>query len=110
MSNYENPSNTCQTQTSEEPTCPIEKSIEQGCCPIESVTKMWQSAFFVAMKEAKVDILKEKIRKSWGPMLDKGADATVESMGIYWESILSQAKAKVSLQENIKEICQSAHK
>lgn len=99
-----------QTQTSEESTCPIEKSIEHGCCPIESATKMWQSAFFVAMKEAKVDILKEKIRKTWGPMLDKGADATVEAMGIYWESVLSQAKAKMDLQENIKKACLSTHK
>ncbi len=110
MSNYENPSKTCQTQTSEKSECPVEKSIEQGCCPIESATKMWQNAFFVAMKEAKVDILKEKIRKTWGPMLEKGADATVEAMGIYWESVLSQAKAKVSLKENINKICQSAHK
>ncbi len=108
MSNYENPSNMC--QTSEESECPVEKSIEQGCCPIESATKMWQKAFFVAMKEAKVDILKEKIRKTWGTMLDNGSDATVEAMGIYWESVLSQAKAKVSLQENINKICQSAHK
>ena len=110
MSNYENPSNMCQTQTSQGAECPVEKSIEQGCCPIESATSMWQSAFFVAMKEAKVDILKEKIRKTWGTMLDKGADATVEAMGIHWESVLSQAKAKMDLQENIKKACMSTHK
>lgn len=91
--------------------CPVEKSLNQNCgCPIEASAEMWQKAFFCAMKEASKDILKEKIRKSWGPVLEKEADAVLETMGTHWQSLLAQARAQKSLRESLAKIQQSAQK
>ncbi|MBI5186636.1 MAG: hypothetical protein HZA01_13055 [Nitrospinae bacterium] len=108
--NCDTRTNICQTQASaNQDCCPVEKSINQDCCcPVEAAAAMWKKAFFCAMKETQVDILKEKIRKTWGPMMDKVADATVKAMGIHWESMLAQANAKKGLHENIANIYQSA--
>ena len=90
--------------------CPVEKSLQETCCPIEKSAEMWQKAFFCAMKEASKDILKEKIRKSWGPVLEKEADAVLETMGAHWQSLLAQARAQKSLRESLAKIQQSAQK
>lgn len=90
--------------------CPVEKSVNESCCPIEKSAEMWQKAFFCAMKEASKDILKEKIRKSWGPVLEKEADAVLETMGTHWQSLLAQARAQKSLRESLAKIQQSAQK
>ena len=70
-------------------------------CPVEQSVKMWESSFCRAMIETQTDILKEKIRKAWGPMMDKTADAVVEKMGIWWQSKLASAKAEVDLRGKI---------
>ena len=75
-----------------------------SCCPIEKVTEMWGCAFHQAMKETHVDILKAKINKAWGPKMDKMADAVLEAMGVQWESMLAQGKAKGDLKEKIARI------
>ena len=81
---------------------------EESCCcpackgdcggdPVTCATRMWTGAFFQAMHAAHVDILKSKIQKAWGPMLDKSADAVMEAMGAKWQSMLAEAKAKADL-------------
>ncbi len=102
--------NTSDAQASPETCCPVEKSATQNCCPVEAAEDMWKKIFFCSMKEVKRDILKEKIKKKWGPMMEKMADATVEAMGVHWESTLAQANAKKGLRENIANIFQSARK
>ena len=54
---------------------------------------MWKKAFFEAMHEVHVDLLKAKIQKAWGPMMDQAADALLESMGAFWQSKLAEIRA-----------------
>lgn len=99
----------CETTSGKE--CAVEKSIKQGCCPVEGAVEMWQQAFFQAIKGTQVDILKEKIRKEWGPMMDKEANAVIKAMGAQWQAMISQAKAQVNLREEIKDIlCEGTSK
>jgi len=67
---------------------------------------MWVCSFFQAMKAAQVDILKAKIQKAWGPMMEKAADAALESMGVMWQSILAQSKAKEDFRTKLQKLWQ----
>jgi hypothetical protein len=88
--------------------CPVEKSIKEGsCCPVDKSIEIWSQSFFQAMKGAQVDILKEKIRKNWGPVLDQQADAVLAAMGTHWHAMLAQGKAQAELRENMKNILKS---
>ncbi len=98
--------NKCSSQTGscdthEEQSCSTQSST---CCPIEKVTEMWGCAFHQAIKEAHVEVLKAKIHKAWGAKMDKMADAVIEAMGVQWESMLAQGKAKMDLKEKITRI------
>ena len=74
----------------------------QTCCPIEMAAQKWSGSFCQAMQEVQVEILKQKIKKSWGTEMEKVGDAVIEAMGAQWQAMLSQAKAHVGLRENIK--------
>lgn len=77
---------------------------ECGGDPCACAKELWCSSFRQALKEVHVEALKERIRKAWGPNIDKGADAVVEAMGTVWQSLLSAAKAKSDLQEKMQGI------
>jgi hypothetical protein len=55
---------------------------------------MWKKAFFQAMHEVHVELLKGKIQKNWGPMMEKGADITLEAMGAKWQGMMNEQKMK----------------
>ena len=92
---------TCQTTSSQNESKPASS---QGCCPIEMAAQKWSGSFCQAMQEVQVEILKQKIKKSWGAEMEKVGDAVIESMGAQWHAMLSQAKAHVDLRENIKKV------
>lgn len=74
--------------------------------PVSCGTAMWTCSFFQAMKAVQVDILKAKIQKAWGPMMDKAADAALDSMGVMWQSIMAQAKAKEDFRTKLQRLWQ----
>ncbi len=76
----------------------------QSCCPVEMAVEKWSGSFCQAMTEVQVEILKAKIKKSWGAEMEKVGDAVLESMGAQWQAMLSKAKAHVDLKENIKKV------
>ena len=98
-------SQTCH-ETPEE-CCPTQS---EDCCPIEQAANIWKSAFFQAMKEVHVDILKAKIQKAWGTKMDKAADAVLEAMGVQWQSMLAQAKAKAQFRERLAGLWQEGQR
>lgn len=73
-----------------------------GGDPVACATAMWSSSFFVALKQAQVELLKAKIQKAWGPKMDKAADAALEAMGVQWQSMLAQAKAKGEFEAKLR--------
>jgi hypothetical protein len=60
---------------------------------------MWHKAAMAAMFEAKKDRIKSRLEKSFGPTLDKGADAVVEA-------ISKKLKAAVQSSNNEQELHQ----
>ncbi len=84
--------------------CPC--GTECGGDPIECASGMWTGAFFQAMKQTQVEILKAKIQKAWGSKMDKAADAVLEAMETQWQSMLAQGKAKGTLREKLRSLWQ----
>ena len=74
------------------------------CCPVDHAVDMWMCASHRAWKEVHVDILKTKILKTWGPQMEKTADAVIEAMGIEWKAMMAQSKAKTDLKQTIASI------
>jgi len=77
-----------------------------GGDPVACAMGMWTGSFFQAMRAAQVDILKAKIQKAWGPKMDKAADAVLEAMGVKWQSMLAEAKAKGDLRAKLQSLWQ----
>ena len=90
--------------------CPVEKAFDEACCPVDASVKMLKNSFCKAMAEAQVDILKEKIRKEWGEVMGKQADAILKTMGTYWKTSLEQGNAQAELRDSIQKIHQSCCK
>ena len=113
MSQCDSKSGSCSTESHESSYANAENqscATAKPCCPVEKSVEKWGGAFCDAMHQVQVDILKEKIRKAWGPQLDKAGDAVVEAMGVQWQTTLTQAKARVDLKEAIKGIFFGAKK
>ena len=97
--------NACSTATARSSECcAVEETLrtKAECCPVEKAAELWSASFFAAFREVQRDLLKERIRKAWGAKLEKEADATVQVMGVYWQSVLAQAKAKQDFQAALK--------
>lgn len=96
---------TCSTESSAcGSKCPC--GTECGGDPVACATAMWMGSFFQAMKAVQVDILKAKIQKAWGPMMEKAGDAALESMGVMWQSMQAQAKAKEDFRTKLQKVWQ----
>ena len=100
----------CKTNTchDKEQCCTEEKSSCNKTCPIEGAVDMWNASFFQAMRETQVELLKGKIKKTWGPVLEKEADAVLAAMGTCWETTIKKAKAECDLRETFKKIYSEA--
>jgi hypothetical protein len=81
-----------------------------GGDPIACACAMWTAAFFQAMKQAQVDVLKTKIQKAWGAKMDKAADIILEAMGVKWQSMVAEAKARVDVRERLMRLWQEGQK
>ena len=78
---------------------------KESCCPVSHAVDMWECAGHRAWKEVHVDLLKARILKTWGPQMEKTADAVIEAMGIEWQAMMTQGKAKADLKQKIASIC-----
>lgn len=100
--------------------CPVEAAAQQQCggpaqcltdagsnCPIEGATAMWAKSFGEAMCQAQTELLKAKILKAYGPMMDQAADAMMETMGALWAEKIAEvrlAEAKSSFQSRLRDL------
>ncbi len=99
--------NCCETESCQSGSCetkPQTPCKTEDACPVEMAIGMWNDAFCQAMREVQVDILKKKIQAAWGPNMDKAGDAILETMGVKWQSMLANGKAKMDLREKIAKI------
>lgn len=75
--------------------------------PFANAPEVWLADLANAMREVKMEIMKEKIRKAIGPQLEKAAEATWQAGGAIWQSLLAQSQAalaKEDLREQIRRI------
>ena len=63
----------------------------------EQAAQMWEQAFFTALRQVRVDILKEKIRKAWGKQMESVADEVMEAMEEEWKAFKQKATAREAL-------------
>ena len=76
--------------------------------PIKMSMEMLHKAFHDALYQAHVERLKKRIDASFGPTLDKSADAMIETAGKVWQSMLMQAEGKKELESKLQKIFSEA--
>lgn len=89
--------------------CGSDKPYEQCCgCetmdPIQHAMMAWHKAFFAAHHEAMAERMRKRIESTYGPTMDKAADAVFEAVGKVWTSILTQSEAKKELASKLQKI------
>lgn len=101
---------TCNIEKNATCQCSSEMSSQDcPCCcntidPVQHAMVMWHKAFFDAMHEAQVERLKKRIDSTFGPTMDKVADAVIESFGKIWQSMLLQSEGKKELESKLQKI------
>ncbi len=99
---------TCNIEKNATCQCGSETSQDCPCCsaidPVQHALAMWHTAFFDAMHEAQVERLKKRIDSTFGPTMDKVADAAIESFGKIWQSMLLQSEGKKELESKLQKI------
>ena len=81
-----------------------------GCeCPsgqdmLKFAEIMWHKAAMAAMFEAKKDRIKSRLEKSFGPTLDKGADAVVDAISKKINTAVQSAKTEQELHNKLVSI------
>ena len=69
---------------------------------------MWHKAAMAAMFEAKKDRIKARLENSFGPTLDKGADAVVEAISKKIKSAVQTSKTELELHNKLVSILTEA--
>lgn len=72
--------------------------------PFEMVMHMWYKASFKAYSELMIEKLKKRIDAANGPVMDKVADALMESIGKEWQAMIQKSSAKRELHEKLAKI------
>jgi hypothetical protein len=72
--------------------------------PFEMVMAMWHKASFAAYSEVMIEKLKKRIEAENGPIMDKVADALMESMVKEFEAMKQKSFAKKELHEKLAKI------
>jgi uncharacterized membrane protein YheB (UPF0754 family) len=107
-------SGTCEIE--EHATCSCDCETECSDCgcgsadPIKQSMELLHKAFHDALYQAHVERLKKRIDASFGPTLDKGADAMIETAAKVWQSMLAQSEGKRELEAKLQRIFSEASK
>jgi hypothetical protein len=76
--------------------------------PFEMVMGMWYKTSFRAYSELMIEKLKKRIEAANGPVMDRVADALVESIGKEWQAMIQKSSAKRELHEKLAKIMSEA--
>ena len=99
----------CKMENTESCACGSNRPYEQCCgCetmdPIQHAMMAWHKAFFAAHHDAQVERLRKRIEATYGPTMDKAADAVFEAIGKVWGSMLTQSEAKKEVASKLQKI------
>ena len=101
-------SGTCNME--EDATCSCTSEMECSDCgcgtadPVKQSMELLHKAFHDALYQAHVERLKKRIDASFGPALDKGAEAMIETATKVWQSMLVQSEGKKELESKLQKI------
>ncbi len=103
-------SGTCEID--EHATCSCESEMQCNDCdcgcgsadPVKQSMELLHKAFHDALYQAHVERLKKRIDASFGPSLDKGADAMIEAATKIWQSMVVQSESKKELESKLQKI------
>ena len=106
----------CSTSGTNSSSCESDSCCDGGCeCPscsgqdmLKFVEIMWHKAAMAAMFEVKKERIKSRLEKSFGPTLDKGADAVVEAIGKKIKSAVQSSKSEQELRNKLSSILSEA--
>lgn len=94
----------------EDATCSCTSETECSDCgcgtadPVKQSMELLHRAFHDALYQAHVERLKKRIDASFGPSLDKAADAMIETATKVWQSMLVQSEGKKELESKLQKI------
>ena len=100
----------------ENATCSCTSEMECNDCgcgmadPVRQSMELLHKAFHDALYQAHVERLKKRIDTSFGPSLDKGADAMIEAVAKVWQSTVVQSDAKKELELKLQKILSETSK
>lgn len=81
-----------------------------GASAVDMAAMNWRKAYFAAHMELMTEKLKKKMDAAWGPMVDKAADAVVESMGKQWMAMVQESGAEQELREKLARLFSEGQK
>ena len=91
--------------------CPVTGKTAGGpgeCCDsFANAADVWTKEMVEAIRQVKLEVLREKVRKELGPQFIKAAEATWQTGGAFFRMMLVQAEAaeaKDKLREEIRKI------
>ena len=93
---------------SDNESCGCDGGCECPSCSGQDLLKfgeiMWHKAAMAAMFEAKKDRIKSRLEKSFGPTLDKGADAVVDAISKKISTAVQSTKTEQELHNKLVSI------
>ena len=102
----------CSTSENESSSCGCDGGCECPSCSGQDMLKfgeiMWHKAAMAAMFEAKKDRIKSRLEKSFGPTLDKGADAVVDAISKKLRASVQSSKNEQELHQKLASILTEA--
>ena len=104
----------CSTSGTNSNSCESDSCCDEGCgCPsgqdmLKFAEIMWHKAAMAAMFEVKKDRIKSRLEKSFGPTLDKGADAVVEAISNKIKNAVQSSKSEQELRNKLSSILSEA--
>jgi hypothetical protein len=61
---------------------------------LEYTTRLWEKAFFEALHEVRVDLMKEKIKAAWGENMGQTASSVLEAFQGEWKKFQEEEAKK----------------
>ena len=100
------------SSNNESESCCCDGSCECPSCSGQDMMKfteiMWHKAAMAAMFEAKKDRIKSRLEKSFGPTLDKGADAIVDAIAKKIKNAVQSSKSEQELHQKLSSVLSEA--
>ncbi|MBF0297824.1 MAG: hypothetical protein HQK51_03845 [Oligoflexia bacterium] len=84
--------------------CHVNGGHHHKYCPFQKTIDRLNEAYYDAVHEVYVSILKDKIQKAWGTQVEKAAEALCAEKNTDWMAELSKSKAQHDLKDQMKKI------